>query len=80
MWKLLYYLFKSDYVLTKFCSSWCVKKVTWFHTDAFCRPCMDREFINNSEYTDYGTKWKPLTLNMFRYKLELQQKELKKVL
>jgi len=80
MWKLLYYLFKWDFVLTKFSSSWKVKKVTWFHNDAFCISCMSREFINKSEHTDYGTIWKPLTPNMFRYRLELQQKELKKVL
>lgn len=75
MWKLLYYLFKWDYVLTKFCNCWKVKKVTWFHNNAFCRPCMDREFISDTEFTDYGTIWTPLTPNMFRYKLKLQQKK-----
>ncbi len=77
MWKLLYYLFKWDFVLTKFAHSWAVKKVTWFHKNAFCRPCMDREFISDPEHTDYRTAWTPLTTNMFRYKIELQQKERK---
>ncbi len=79
MWKLLNYLFGWDFVLTKFASSWRVKKVTWFHNDAFCISCTSREFIHNSTQTDYGTIWKPLTTNMFRYKLLLKQKELKRV-
>ena len=80
MWKLLNHLFGWDYVLTNFCHSWKVKRVTWFHKNAFCRPCMDTEFISNSEYTDGRTMWTPLTYNMIKYKLELQQKENKKVL
>jgi len=80
MWKILHYLFGWDYVLTKFCGSWEVRKVTWFLNDAFCKPCSDREFINNSEYTDYRTIWKPLTPNMFKYKSLLKLTELKKVL
>ncbi len=80
MWKLLNYLFGWDYVLTKFCHSWKVKRVTWFHQNAFCTPCMDREFIYESEYTDGRTMWTPLTHNMFKYKSFLKIKELKKVL
>jgi len=80
MWKLLHCLFGWDYVLIKYCDSWNVKRVTWFNKNAFCRPCMDREFICDPEYTDYRTIWIPLTSNMFKYKLELQQKEIKKVL
>ena len=80
MWKLLNYLFGWDFILTNYTGSWAVKKVTWFHSDAFCRPCMSREFINNSEHTDYKTIWKPLTPNMFRYKSLLKITELKKIL
>lgn len=77
MWKLFNYLFGWDYVLTKYTDSWGVHKVTWFHQDAFCRPCMSREFINNSEHTEDRTIWKPLTPNMLRYKWKLQKEELR---
>jgi len=80
MWKLLHYLFGWDFILTKYIDSWAIKKITWLHNEAFCRPCMSREFISNSELTDNRTIWKPLTPNMFRYRLELQKKELKRVL
>ncbi len=79
MWKLFYKLFSWDFVLVEFCHNWEVKKVTWFYKDAFCRPCSDRVLINKSEaMTQYGNyRWKPLTPNMFRYRIELQQKERK---
>jgi len=79
MWKLFNRLFGWDYVLIRFCHSWKVKKVTWFHNDAFCTPCMGRDFINNSEHTDGLTAWKPLTYNMFKYKMLLAHKELTKI-
>jgi len=79
MWKIFNKLFGWDYVLTKYCHSWRVIKITWFHNDAFCRPCMDREFINNSEKTDYNTIWKPLTYRMFKYKMLLAHKELTEI-
>ena len=75
MWKLLYYLFKWDYVMARFADAWVIRKVTWFHQDAFCRPCMERLFINKSDCIEGYIIWKPLTPNMFTYKLELEQKE-----
>ena len=82
MWKILYKLFGWDFVLVKFYHNWHVKKVTWFYKDAFCRPCMDRVLINKSDtMTQHGDyRWKPLTPNMFRHRLKLRQKELKKAL
>jgi len=79
MWKIFNKLFGWDYVLTKYCQSWKVKRVIWFHNDAFCTPCMDREFINNSEKTDCRTIWKPLTYCMFKYKMVLANKELTEI-
>ncbi len=82
MWKIFYKLFGWDYILVEHCHNWHVRKITWFYTDAFCRPCMDRVLINKSEtMTQHGEyKWKPLTLNMFKYKSLLKLTELNKVL
>ncbi len=80
MWKILNSLFGWDFVLTRYGQSWGVRKVTWFYGDAFCRPLSfsDRVLINEAASTEGMTAWKPLTPNMFRYKLELQKEKLQK--
>lgn len=72
MWRLLNKLFGWDFVIVRFCHSWKVRKVTWFHNDAFCRPCMDLVLINTKNHTEENSEWKPLTLRMFKYREHLK--------